>query len=211
MKKELYSRRQTLDLRLAMANALAEYLGTLHFKAGSRSFQLARVFDEWPSDLDENVLPAACVLPDEKIVYADARLTPTLLEETWEPKGRPGWGLYQDSDAEVDLLVTVRAASSGERSGIVMRLEDAFLEDRVTGNYELGRRVGRMLPMPAYWGLNARYRAVEMRVIDDAETAQKNWNEVNLLVRAQAPKVRLDRVAPFSLRVTEVVGDDPIP
>jgi len=205
VKRELYSRSQTLDLRLAMANALASYLGDMEFRAGARAFQFARVFDEWPSAMDDSVLPAACVLPDEVLKYADARLTPALVEETWEPAGRPGWGLYELADAECDLGVTVRAASPGERSAIVATVEAAFVEDRVTGNFEQGARMSRVLTMPAYWGLPCRVRMVEMRVLDDGETAQKNWNEATFLVRAQATQVKLDRVAPFRLKIVEDV------
>lgn len=205
MKRELYSRTATLDLRLAMASALADFLASLSFRAGSRDFQFARVFDEWPSAMEDSVLPAACVLPDEVLKYSDARLTPTLVEETWEPAGRPGWGLYELADAECDMGVTVRAASPGERSAIVAGVEAAFVEDRVTGNFERGARMNRILAMPAYWGLPCRVRVAEMRVLDDGETAQKNWNEATFLVRAQATQVRLDRVVPFRLKIVEDV------
>lgn len=204
MRRELYSRRQTLDLRLAMAEALATHLGALTFHAGSRDFGFDRVFDSWPSDTDWQALPAACVLPDEKVAYSNERLTPTLLEETWEPAGRPGLGLYQVADAECDLMLTVRASTPGERSAVVAGVEEALFEPRVTGNYEQGRRSGIVLPMPAYWSLPARYRVVESRVLDDAESAQKNWNDATFLVRAQAPQVRLDKVVPFQLRIREV-------
>lgn len=202
--RESFTRKQTLDVRLALASALAAHLRTLEFNSGGALFSFAQVFDEWPAWEQEFVSPAACVLPDEELAYVDARPVPTLLEETWEPQGQAGWGLYALSDAECDLRVNVRAPSGGERTAIVQTVEEAFVIDQVTGNYDQGRRYGIMLDLPEYFALQGRFSLQTMRILDDAETAMRNQNEAVFLVRAQAPHVKVAPVQPFLLRIEDL-------
>lgn len=207
-----FSRTQTLDLRLALAAALARHLADQTFNAGGRSFGFAEVYDEWPRWTDSYVAPAAVVLPDEEITYADARLTPTLLEDTWEPQdstgtplGLPGWGLYELADGELDLQVNVRAPTGGERTAIVKGIETSFVPTRVTSDYGEGARYGILLDLPEYFGLQGRFSLQSTRVLDDPEATTRNQREAIMVVRAQAPQVKVGIVQPFKLRVTEVI------
>lgn len=212
MDRAQFSRTQTLDLRLSLAAALAEHLRGMTFNAGGRALQFARVYDEWPAWQNDFVSPAAVVLPDEELTYADARLTPTLLEETWEPQdstGKPiglaGWGLYQLADGEVDLSVNVRAPTPGERTAIVRGIEEAFVSPNATGDYREGARYGILLPLPTYYGLAGRFSLQMLRELDDADTVARKQREVIFVVRAQAPQVKVGVVQPFKLRITEIV------
>ncbi len=218
MPRDQFSRVQTLDVRHALAFALRRLLESLTFDSGGNQFQFSRVFDNWPSWNDQYVAPAACVLPDDEVVYADALLTPTLLEETWEPQdqnGVPlrtaGWALFMESEAECDLSVTVRAPTEAERTALIIGVENAFTVDRVTSDYEDGRRYGRLLPLPEYFGLDGRFALASHRLLDDAETAMRNQWEAIFLVRAQTTKVKVGPVQPFQLRLTQVVGGVPVP
>lgn len=205
MPRELYSRRAKLDLRLSMAAALKGFLETLTFSAGGRPLKFARVYEEWAGWTDKGVQPAASVLPDEQIEYGKAPLTPSLIDGTWEPHGQAGWGLYQLSMAECDMEISIRANSSGERSAVMAVMETAFVEDGAGSSYERGRRYGRIIPMPDYYGLNARFTLLSSRVLDDGDSAMKNRNEASMVVSAQAPLARVDVVQPFIARVTEVL------
>jgi len=205
MPREMYSRRQKLDLRLAIAAALAEYLRTLKFSADGRTFKFASVYDSWPNWL-QGGQPSAAVLPDDKLVYPRTQRAPVLMEETWEPVGQAGWGLYQLAEATCDMQLLVRAATNGERSAIIAEVENAFVAAGASGNDEAGRRVGLVLPMPDYYQLDARFTLLEQRVLDDAETAARNRNEAMFVLAAQAPQVRLDMVRPFVGRVEQTVS-----
>src|SRR5882672_7368205 len=91
-----FSRKQTLDLESAMAKSIADLLRAQEFvgPGGQGTIRFNEVFPEWPTSNDRYIASAACVQPLNPIVYEDARLTPSLLEDTWEPKGMRGFGLY---------------------------------------------------------------------------------------------------------------------
>jgi hypothetical protein len=203
-----YSRKQTLSLRLSMAAALADFLRSQRFPEPDGPVQFAEVFDEWPAADDRFVTPAACVLPRGALNYAEARLTPTLLEDTWEVKGEPGFGLYALADAECDFEVQVRAPTGKERDDIVAGFERLFVEDGLLMNHEQGRRYGRLVTLQAYFGLPARFSLQSVSILDDQETAIRNRNEAVFVVRAQAKQVRLGPVQPFTLKIVEKVDDE---
>ena len=207
-----YPRKQTLDLRLSMAASLAAFLRDQRFPDEFGSTQFAEVYEEWPGPDDRFVTPAACVLPRGQLDYALARLTPTLLEDTCFPPagtGQNGFGLYALADAECDFEVQVRAPTTKERSDVVAGFEKLFVADRLLMDHEQGRRYGRLITLTTYHGLPARYSLQSVTVDDDADSAMKNRRESTFLVRAQAKLVKVGFVAPFVLRITEIVDDEP--
>jgi len=60
------------------------------------------------------------------VKYGAAVLTPVLIEDTWEPKGEPGWGLWKTAEAEVEFELSFRTTSAVERGKLILGIEDAF-------------------------------------------------------------------------------------
>ncbi len=210
MTREKFSRKQTLDLQTAMATAIAGVLRPAEFPGpvGKGKIKFRKVFAEWPTSVDGNVTLAACVLSNDTIKYAPALLTPKLLEDTWEPKGGLGLGLYKVSEGECDFHVELRAPSKPERSALVAGVEQLFFAAGVLNTNPQGARYGVMVPMPEYWGLNVRLSVQDKAMGDDAESAKTNRWEAVFLIRAQANHVRLDTVAPFKVRIIELVDGE---
>lgn len=191
-----------------MAATLARHLREVEFPIPSGgSFRFAEVFDVWPRYTDRNVSPAACVLPSSWL-YDAARLTPTLLEETWEPQGGVGFGLYKLADITLDFEINIRAPSAPERSAILMGIETAWVDPDVLMNQETGARYGVVLPMPEYWGVCAGYSLKSARILDDAGSSMREQREAIMVVTAQAPQVKLASVRPLRLTV-KIDADDP--
>jgi hypothetical protein len=209
--RQSFSRKQTLDLQTAMARALARTLGAAVFPGPGNQGEVRfrQVYEEWPGPNDRHATPAACVRSDQRITYADAMPTPQLLEDTWEPQGRSGLGLYKSAEGECDFQVEVRCASKPERSAVSAGVEELFLPPGVLQNHAAGPRYGVLVPMPEYWGLSVRLSVQSRDPADDAEAAIKNRWEARFLVRAQAPKVRLDVVQPFRLKIVELIDGEP--
>lgn len=196
-----YSRKQTLDVRSAMATAIARKLRDSVFPRGSGgSIKFAEVFESWPSYEQRYVPPSACVLPTPTL-YDAARLTPTLLEDTWEPPGDVGFGLYQLADIEVEFEINIRAASSAERSDIIAGLEQAWVADGILMDQVAGARYGILLEMPEYWGLCAGFSLVSARTLDDEDKAMREHREAVLSVKGVASQVTLRPVRPLNLTV----------
>lgn len=199
-----YSRSQTRDLQTAMAIAVASVLADGDWPApgGVGRIRFSQVYEQWPTTNDRYVTPAACVLPSGELSYSESHLTPRLLEDTWEPKGSRGVGLYELSEAEMDFEVQVRAASRAERGALVAGVETSFVEPIVING---GRpaRYGIVRPMREYWGLPIRLSLQGKRLEDGTESATKNRWEATFTVRAQAAQVVLGPVSPFTIRVVE--------
>lgn len=203
-----YSRQQTLDLQTSMATAIADLLRGSKFPGprGKGTISFAAVYDEWPSSQDNALSPSACVMSNDVLRYAPALLTPTLFEDTWEPVGQLGVGLYKLSEGECDFHVEMRAASRRERSALVAGIEALFVEPLVLNDKQIGAQYGRTLPMPSYWNLDVRIALQEKALADDPESAKTNRWDATFLVRAQANHVRLDVVSPFRLTIVEQIG-----
>lgn len=206
MTLDKFSRKQTLDLQSAMARAIARVVEPAEFPGpgGQGKIRFRKVFPEWPTSADGNVTPAACVASVDTIRYSDALLTPKLLEETWEPRGGLGLGLYKVSEGTCDFHLELRAPSKPERAALVAGLEQLMFVPGVL-NKQVGARYGRLLPMPEYWGLNVRVSVQEKALGDDQEAAKTNRWTAAFLVRAQASHVKVDVVSPFQVKITEQI------
>lgn len=201
-----YSRSQSLDLRAAMATALAKKLRETEFPTpAGGTIRFAEVFDAWPRYTDRHVAPAACVLPSSWI-YDAARMTPTLLEDTWEPKGAVGFGLYKLADITADFDIMIRAPSDAERSVLIAGLEQIWVAPEVLMDPLQGARYGVLLEMPEYWNVCAGFALKSARVLDDETRAMREHREAILTVTGQAPQVKLAPVRPLSLTV-RVISD----
>jgi hypothetical protein len=204
MPREKFSRTATQDVRGAMATALAAYIAGLEFDPGDGSplYKFAQVFDEWPSYLDRNVDPSACVLPNSW-KYGPALLTPVLIEATWEPKGMPGWGLWKTAEAEVEFELSLRASSPVMREKLILGIEDAFQSTTREAN-----RI--ILDLPTYYGVDARYSLLAGRVVDNEEQAAREQRDAVLTISAQANKVVVRPVYPMALNISiNSVGSQP--
>jgi hypothetical protein len=202
--RQQFSKTQSLDLRTAMAAALCRKLQSELFPGpgGIGTTRLEVAYQEWPSFGDEVVTPAACVLPDGEGRDVEARLTPSLLEDTWENEGEPGYGLYVLSDYECEFLVKIRAATSAERSAVIAGVEQMFVQDPdiliapVGGN-----RYGMLARMDEYYQRECRFGLLGTTVIDDQGTAMREQRDAQFRIQAQAQKVRVGLVQPFTVRV----------
>jgi hypothetical protein len=205
LRKSEFSRTQTLDLRTSMAAALVRLLQGTVFPGpgGQGAIRIETAFQEWPSYPDEYVGPAAVILPGEG-KDVEARLVPNLLEDTWEPLGFPGWGLYVLSDYESEFTVKVRAASAAERDALVAGIEQLFVQDaeQMLIAPDKGNRYGLLLDMPEYFQSQARFGLKSTTVLDDEESAMREQREVAFIVSGQAKKLRVGLVQPFTLKIT---------
>ena len=191
-----YSRKASLNVRDAMARALSRHLKTLTFQFGVR---FTDVFDEWPSYVKRYRPPCACVLPSSW-AYS-GWMTPTLLEDTWEPQGAQGFGLYKTGEAETELEISIATTSTEERALIEQGIEDAFVDPELLMSEQRGPRNAILLPMPEYYGLNVRFSLLRGRVIDDEDSAIREKRNAVLTVSAQASKVKVGPVYPLALTI----------
>jgi hypothetical protein len=198
---EDFSRKATSSAREAMAITLANRLAELEFRdPGGSVFRFASVFYDWPSYSSKYVPPSACVLPGSW-VYANALMTPTLCEDTWEPKGESGFGLYKLSELEVEFEVSLRTDSTAQRDTILLGLESAFQPAGLLMTDPQGSRYGLLLPMPEYYGMQARFALQGARVIDDEERAMREQRDAVVVISGQAAQVVVGPVFPLGLTV----------
>lgn len=198
-----------MDLESAMAKALSDLLRLQEFKGpgGLGTIRFSEVFSEWPGSNDRYIACAASVVSVETpIQYSDSRMTPSLIEDTWEPRGMRGFGLYSLAEGEKDFSVQVRAPTKAERRALVAGMETLLVAPGVLNNRAQGARYGVIQTMPEYWGLPARFSQQSKQVLDNADSAQKNRWEASFLVRAQASLVKLDVVTPFKVKIVEQIS-----
>ena len=200
-----YSRKASRDVRNAAALALARHLAELSFELGGQTFGFTKVFDEWPSYAQRYKPPAACVLPSSWS-YGAWGLTPTLLEDTWEPTGQQGFGLYKTAELECELEVSIRTTSTAEREAITLGVEDAFHNNKMLMS-QAGARNSVLLSMPEYYNLPARFSLLRGRTIDDEDHAMREKRDVVLTIGVQASKVKLGPVYPMALHLIKNPGD----
>jgi hypothetical protein len=199
-----FSRKASIGVRNALAVALGRLVQNVTFP-GSQAQGFAAVFDEWPDFLDTGVFPAACILPGE-FRYADSQLTPRLLEDTWEPKGMPGWGLQKTAELQTEFQLVVRTNLPGERAQLMQAIEDLFQPvDNLMD--QTGPRYGLVVPLPEYYNLNGRFALLAGAVIDNEDTAMREKRDAAFTISASAPKVQVVPVWPMALKVTKELVD----
>lgn len=213
--REQFSRKQTEDLETAISLALLRVIDREYPGPGGQGVvRFLQTFEDWPSFESADLTPSAVVLPDGDLMYGPSHPTPTLMEETWEPRGENGLGLYVLSEASREFEVRFRGATTAERNALKAGLETAFEADDVEAASVMipptGARYGIVTTMPEYWGMTVRLTLLASSKLDDADTAAKNLNEGRLRVRAEARHVKLGPVPVFKLRVREIVEDSRI-
>ena len=199
-----FSRKASIGVRNALAVALGRLVSSLTFP-GSQAQTFAAVYDEWPDFLDTGVFPAACILPGE-FRYADSQMTPRLLEDTWEPKGMPGWGLQKTAELQTEFQLVIRTNLTGERAQLMQAIEDLF--QPVDNTMDLtGPRYGLVVPLPEYYNLNGRFALLAGAVIDNEDTAMREKRDAAFTISASAPKVQVAPVWPMAVGVvTKLFG-----
>ena len=202
MTRAEYPRKATRDVRNAAALALSRHLMGLTWE-GTEHQRFTEVFDEWPAFLNRYQPPAACVLP---ATWTYGSWEYTLLEDTWEPKGLPGFGLYKTNELECEMEVSIRTTSAAEREVIVLALEDAFQDPQMLMSQKRGPRNSIILPMPEYYGLPARFSLQRGRTIDDPDSAMRERRDAVLTVSVQASKVKVGPVYPMALHMIKQNG-----
>ena len=201
-----FSRKATIGVRNALAVALARLVSTLSFP-GSQAQTFASVYDEWPDFLETAVFPAACILPNG-FRYADSQMTPRLLEDTWEPKGLPGWGLQKTAELQTEFQLVIRTNLPGERRQLMQAIEDLFQPQSNTMD-QTGPRYGLVVTLPEYYGIDGRFALLAGDVIDNEDSAMREKRDAAFTISASAPKVQVTPVWPMALKVTkELVGPD---
>lgn len=199
---EQFSRKQTEDLETAISLAVARTIGgQFTGPGGVGKIGFSQVHEDWPSFEQAYVFPTATVLPDEPLVYGPSHMVPRLLEDTWEPRGEPGLGLYELCEATRDLTLQYRAGTPAERNALKAGLETAFVAPEVTLAPVAGARFGVLVTMPEYWGLTVRLAIADSMKLDDAESAAQNRWEGRCTINAQAKLVKLAIVQPFRIRM----------
>jgi hypothetical protein len=200
--REQYSRSATLDLETAIATALLSIIKRPFPGPGGKGMiQLAEAFEDWASFEENYVSPSAAVLPDGELVYGPSQLVPSLIEETWEPKGEQGFGLYVLSEATKDFLDTIRSSNQEERNALKAGLETAFVAPEINIAPRLGERYGTVVDMPEYWGLPVVLKLLGSRKLDDQDSSAKNNQQAEFRISAQARHVVLGPVVPFRVKI----------
>lgn len=196
-----YSRSATLDIRSAMALALVRKIDAAEFTAQDGTpLRFAEVFDNWPTYQDTYRAPGtACVLPGDMPLEA-SRLTPSLMEDTWEPAGMPGLALYQLAEVNTSFDIAIKCPSIAERQVFLAGLENMWNHDDLLLD-DAGARYGVSLPLPEYWGVDAVFSLKSVRLQDDENSAMREQREAVITVTGQAPQVVLRRVQPMTLTV----------
>ena len=197
-----FSRKQTLDLRSAMVAAIAKRLKAAVFptKSGGPTVKFAQVFEHWPDYTQKYVATTAAVMPAQW-PYDAARLTPSLIEETWEPRGKVGLGLYALADISADFEIYLRSPSDFERSVFIAGLEQLWVADEVLMDPVAGARYGVVIEMPEYWGVCAGFALKSVRVLDDENKAMREHREAIVTLTGQATQVKLAPVRPMTLKI----------
>ena len=194
MPLEQFSRKATLDVRSALAAALRRHVEALTF-AGSQAQRFAEVFDEWPSFADSEVCPVACVLPGE-CVYDAAHMTPRILEDTWEPRGMPGWGLQKTAELTCEFQLVLRTNLPAERPVLMRAIEESFQR----GTDE---RYGIVVDLPEYYRIAGRFVLLRGSVVDNEDTAMREKRDAMFMISASAPKVQVAPIFPMAISVTK--------
>ena len=189
-----FSRKASLDVRGALAMALRRHVEGLTF-AGSQDQNFAEVFEEWPSFNESEVPPAACVLPGEW-KYADAHMTPRILEDTWEPKGMPGWALQKTAELMCEFQLVIRTNLPAERTILMRAIEESFQKDT-------DQRYGILVDLPEYYQLTGRFVLLGGSVIDNEDTAMREMRDAAFTISASSPKVQVVPIWPMSLSITK--------
>lgn len=209
---EQFSRSASTDLETAISLAVSRTVSApFQGPGGIGHIAFTQVFEDWPSFESYYTDPSAVILPDEPLVYGPSQLMPKLLEDTWEPAGEPGLGLYELCEASREFGFQYRSGTAAERNALKAGVETAFIAPQVTLSPFSGARFGVLVPMPEYWGLQVRLAIVESLKLDDADNASKNIWEGRATIRAQAKLVKLAVVQPFKVRIKESIGFGPIP
>lgn len=204
--RSLYSRKQTLDVRSAMARALVTRLRALEVllpEGGTTKF--GAVYETWPDPEDAYVAPCTATVLPSPYPFEASQLTPALLEETWEPQGLPGFGLYKLAEVVADFEILIRCPTAEERRVFLAAMETAWVEPGLLMDSVNGPRYGIVLPMPEYWSVCAVFSQKSLRILDDEDRAMREHREAVLTVTGQAPQVKLDRVQPMKLSIRQSV------
>lgn len=211
--RQQYSRSQTMDLETAMANAVISLVDRpFPGPQGRSQIQLAQIFEDWADFEDNFVDPSGCILPDTEVVYGPSHPTPVLLEDTWEPRGEGGFGLYELAEATREFELSIRASTALDRQALKAGIETSFQQDGVLIAPVRGVRTGTIVTMPGYWNLPCRLTLLASRKLDDAESAARKVEEARFRILAHAANVKLAPVQPFRLhlRTFEVLDDGTI-
>jgi hypothetical protein len=209
MLREDYSRKATMDVRDALAAALKRHIAALRFRGSDDTDRFAVVDDDWPTYNDRQVVPSACVDPGAWR-YAPWSMTPHLLEDTWEPKGMPGWGLYKVAEIEADFVLACRTNLPAERKVLIHSIEDAFETPRLLMDQH-GARYGILLPLPDYYGLLGRFTLTGGQILDTEDKAARSQKDALFTISVQASKVQVGPVFPMSINIRKQLGGPDAP
>ena len=200
-------RAQTMDASRAARAAIARLLGGLRWQTTTgRTSQFQKVYMEWPTSNDRFASPSACVLEASPLSIPDVPLTPSILEETWAPRGGPGLALYRTADGEQTFSVVLRASSKPERSDASRAVSDLF--QGVPDNPRRARS-GFELALPDYWNLTAGALMASVTTSDDAESAMRNRWEAAYALQVSLTIVTLRRAVPMMIKVVSRTDGEP--
>jgi hypothetical protein len=209
-----YSRSATVDLETAISLAVVAAISRDYPGPGGKgTIRFAQLAEDWATFQDNFVSPGAVVLPGDELKYGPSHPTPALAEDTWEPQGEAGFGLFVLSEASREFELTIRSSNQQERNALKAGVEGAFVRPEVTmapaDGSEPDARYGIVQLVPEYWNLPVRLSLLGSRKLDDADLAAKNIWEANFRISAQANHVVLRPVQPFRVKIQRLdVGDN---
>lgn len=196
-----------MDMSYNVRNAIIEFLKGLTFTRYTVStnkpltFQFSSVNWEWPTPNKELVFPAVTVLDPINEDYAAHSLTPTVLEDTYDPN--TGFVMVKDGEYIAELPVTIWAEDRYQRAAIIEGLEIAMNPDIF--------RMGIFLPMPMGYGRLARFTMIGFKKLDTAETTFKGRLQTLFRIRVEADYVRRIQIPILKPQLIDQIGGVALP
>jgi hypothetical protein len=191
-----------LDARLHAVHALFDYLSKIEFALDedgdgkTRAFRIKReqFLDEWPDDMKSLIFPSVTALPGE-MVLTPRGLTNDLDETTTDKFGK-GTCVLPLHEHQEKIVLDVFATTRFQRAAVVAGFERAFDASE--------QMSGIRLPLPRYFGQQARFTLERVDMVDDADSARRR-RQAKLTVRMEVDVCRLVDVVTFEPRARVTV------
>ncbi len=174
-----------MGLSLAVGEVFADFLKTLSFTRYSKdnkpqTFNFAKVSGEWSPPTEQLQYPAASVATPVPEAYDAFGFTPVVYEDTYDAS--TGMTLVKYGEWSADLFITIWASDKWMRDAVMEGIESAM-------NPRLDI-TGMFLPVPANYGLDARFTLMEAKKLDTSETVFRNELQTLVTIKSRADYVR---------------------
>lgn len=174
-----------MGLSVAVGEVFTNFLKTLSFTRYSKDnqpqiFNFKKVSGEWSPPTEQLQYPAASVATPVPETYEAFGFTPVVYEDTYD--ATTGMTLVKYGEWSADLFITIWASDKWMRDAVMEGIEAAM-------NPRLDI-TGMFLPVPANYGLDARFTLMEAKKLDTSETVFRNELQTLVTIKSRADYVR---------------------